>query len=299
MFPIWIIYAIINPGLQAIVNFTDKFILSSKIKDYRGFFVYGSIVAFFIGIALWVIAGFPVLNSRDALLTVLTGVFSIWGSILYFRALQKENTSKIVFLFGMIPVIVLFLSTVFLKESLSVRQFMGFLLILIPSLIISNDNKLIFKFNESFVLILIADILWAFGSIFFKFVSTQNSYMSLIGYETLGWPIGGAIVFLLSSQVRKSFISTTRTMNLSTIGIVFANEGVFVVAKMAGFLAISLGPVALVSVIGGTQMFFAILYGWILTTLSPKIFKEDITKKGLMKKVFWGLVMISGIFLVT
>lgn len=299
MVPFWVMFAVLSPGIQAVVNFTDKYILSSKIKDYRGFFMYGSILAFFIGIALWIFAGFPILTLKDTILVVLTGVFSIWGSVLYFRALQAENTSKIVFLIQMLPVFTLILSIIFLNEPLTSKQLLGFLLILFPSIIISNNGKFSFKLNKSFLLILIATIFWAFGQIFFKFVSNNNSFISLIGYETIGWTVGGLIIYLLFKQVRKSFISTTKSMNLSTLGLVFANESIYIIAKLVGFLAISLGPVALVSVLGGAQVFFAVLYGWVLTLIAPLIFKEDITKKGLFQKLIWGIVMIAGIFLIS
>lgn len=299
MVPLWIIFAFINPAMNAFGNFTDKFVLEDRIEDYRGYFLYGSILAFFVGVALLIYAHFPILTIRTTFLMILTGAVNIWGSFLYFRVLQKENTSKILFLFQMVSVITLILSYIFLHEVLSVKQLLGFALILIPGLIISNDGKFRLKLNEAAILIFIADFFWAAGGVIFKFASSDYSYINLIGWESLGWTVGGLIIFLLSWQVRASFNSTNKTLSRSTTAIIIFNEIIYFAAKMAGFFAISLGPVALVSVIGSTQLLFGILFGWILTMLAPAIFKEDITRKGLFQKLVWGLVIIFGIVLIT
>ena len=64
------------------------------------------------------------------------------------------------------------------------------------------------------------------------------------------------------------------------------------------FYAISLGPIALVSVLGSASVFFAILLGWILTLFWPKVFNEDVSKQGLFKKVALSILAFLGIILV-
>lgn len=298
MIPAWLIFALISPAIQAFVNFTDKYIISSRIKDYRAFFMYGSILAFIIGVPLWALAGFPILKATDAFLVILTGVFSIWGSVFYFKALQKEHTSTVVFLFQLIPILVLIMSAIFLKESLSLKELLGFFLILVPALLVSNEEKFI-KINNSFLLVLTADILWALAAVIFKFVIETNDFFKILGYESIGWTIGGIIVFLLSRQVRKSFFETTKSMTKSTLGVVYLNETIWLTSKFTLFLAISLGSVSLVSVVASSQVFFAITLGWLLTLLFPQIFKENISRKGLLKKFSLAIVAIIGIALIS
>ncbi|HEX2907079.1 MAG TPA: hypothetical protein VHO69_09485 [Phototrophicaceae bacterium] len=87
-------------------------------------------------------------------------------------------------------------------------------------------------------------------------------------------------------------------MRRRAFGLIFVNETVYVVAKLLTFTAAALGPVALVSVLGGTGIFFGIALGWLLTTLAPTLFKEDITRQGLTQKDLLALVLFGGIWLV-
>jgi len=70
-----------------------------------------------------------------------------------------------------------------------------------------------------------------------------------------------------------------------------------VVGKIFTIIAIAEGPGALVSVLGSTQVFFAILYGFILTKISPHIFEEDISRAAITKQLFLSIVMFCGVFL--
>jgi hypothetical protein len=76
------------------------------------------------------------------------------------------------------------------------------------------------------------------------------------------------------------------------------NEGLFVLAKALTFYAYSIGPTALVSIIGSTQVFFGILYGGILSLIAAHVFQEDVTKKGLARKFTFAIILFIGIWLV-
>ena len=299
MIPSWIFFALLSPAIFTINSYIDKFLLSSRIKDYRGYYVYSAIVGLFLGLLLLFIGGFPILKIRDLILILLTGIISIWSTITYYQAVQDEHMSTLIFYFQLIPVFVLVLSFVFLHEVLSYRQLLGFALIFIPNLIIATEGKFSIKLNKSFYLILLCDIGFAFTSIIFKFVSETNNFISIVGYETLGWFIGGAMIFLLWKGGRDAFFATNKTLKSSTIGVIVANESIYVGSKLVGFFAVTLASVAIVTVIGSTSVLFAIIFGWILTTIAPHIFKEDVSKKGLFNKLILGVVVLIGIYLVS
>jgi hypothetical protein len=64
-------------------------------------------------------------------------------------------------------------------------------------------------------------------------------------------------------------------------------------------MAFTLAPVAIVSIIGSTQVFFGLLYGTVLTILFPKLFKENISKQTLVRKLILAIIAFTGIFLVS
>lgn len=292
----WLFFALLAPAIYTIVNFIDKYIIEVKVKDYRGMPIFGAITGFFVGTLFWIITGRPLLPPKDALLIMLAGMFTIWGAAFYFKALAKEETSKIIIFFQLSPLLVLLFSSIFLKESLSVKQLVGFAFILTStiSLSINRDVKGM-RISESFWLIMIVDVLWALAAIFAKLTIESASFSSILSYESWGIGIGGLILFILFKHIRMSFKQIVFSVGKIALVIMFINEFIFVTAKTITFYAYSLGPTAIVSVIGNTNIFFGILYGAILTMIAPKIFKEGLTRKDIFQKVLAAIILFIGI----
>jgi uncharacterized membrane protein len=133
----WLFFALLAPLVFTLVNFADKYIIGQEVRDPKAMPVYAGIMAFLTGTALWVITGFPLLPFRDAALVMFTGVLGTWGSALYFRAISSEDASSVIVLIQMQSVFVLVLSILFLGESLTLTQFIGFALILAAAVGIS------------------------------------------------------------------------------------------------------------------------------------------------------------------
>lgn len=295
----WLFFALLAPLIYAIVVDFDKYILEKQISDYRGMPIYSAIVAPIFGLLLWIITGFPVLNFRDTTLVIFTGMLTLWGLATYFKALSKDEASKITFLFQITPLITLIMSYLFLKQSINSTQLLGFLLILIATIGVSlNRNQVGFKLSSTFFLILLTDFLWASAFVLFKFVVDGSSFSKVVSYESFGIGLGGLVLYKLFPSIRRVFTKTNKKIHKKVLGFVFVNEGLFVLSRLCTYLAISLGPVALVDVVGGTQVFFAILYGWILTLIAPKIFQEEISGEGLFKKISMGVLVLVGLWLV-
>lgn len=295
----WLPLAIFAPAVYAVVVFIDKYILEKEITDYRGMPVYSAVIAGIFGIVIWVATGFPLLTLRDSLLIILTGILTVFGLASYFKALASDEASKVTILFQMTPVITLVLSFFVLGSMISLTQLIGFLLILFSTIGISIGKQVgKFKFSNIFLLILLTDFLWAAAFVLFKFVINANSFTNVISYESWGMGIGGFILYNLFPSIRKAFNRTSRKVGKRIFWLIVVNESVFLISRLLTYLAISKGPVALVDVVGGLQVVFAIIYGLILTLVAPKIFKENISKKGLFKKLILAGFVLVGLWLV-
>jgi len=259
----------------------------------------GAIVGLISGTILWILTGFPILGFVDGVLVILTGILSIFGAAIYFSVIQKEHGSKVIFLFQLTPIFVLILAILFLNEAITIRKLLGFILILVPSLLISSNEggKLKLDLGKNTLLILAVDLLAAISAVLFKFVVDVGSFSKVVAYESWGWAIGGVVLFAIPS-VRKVFIETTRNLKKKALILIFTNEFFYIASKLLLFLAISLGSVYLVNVITGTQVLFGVIYGVILTIIAPKIFKEDVSKSGLLKKIILGGVTVIGLILI-
>lgn len=296
----WIFYALLAPAAYAAINYVDKYLIESKVKDYRGMPLYSAIAGTVFGTVLWIIYGFPLLSFTQGLLVILTGVLSIFALALYFKSLAGEETSIIIILFQLGPVFSLTLSYFLLGEAITPTQLIGFTLILLSVIGVSMKvSKNSIKLTQAFWLILIYDLFWALANVLFKFVSTESAFSTLIIYEGWGFGVGGLLLWLFYPSAKRAFLENVKVVGKSVMSIIFLNEGIFVLARFLTYFALTMASVALVTVLGSTQVFFGVGYGIVLTLLFPKIFKEDTDFKNISKKIVFALLAAGGIVLVS
>jgi uncharacterized membrane protein len=298
----WVLLALLAPAIYTVVNFIDKYLVADKIKDYRAMPIYGAIVGLVGGTLFWIITGFPILGLTNSLIVILTGMITIWATPMYFKALSKEETTTVIILFQMMPVMSLILGYFLLGESISSKQLLGFIIILTSVILASikpMGKKEGFKISSVLFLVLIVDFMWALSGVLINFAIEANSFSEILSYESWGIGLGGLILFILFPSIRNAFLTSFKKIKKPTLGVVFTNEFIFVLAKGITFLAYAAGPVALVSVLSGTQVFYGLLYGIVLTLLLPKLFKEDLNRATLIKKGILGLAVLAGIILIS
>ncbi len=294
----WLFYGLLAPAMFTIAIFIDRYILDHEIDDYRGMVIYSALTALVLGVILVIAAEFPVIALRDLALILFTGMMGIWGVALYFWAMNVEEASAVIVLIQMIPLFVLILSWLFLGDTLTVRQLGGFFLILTSAIVVSVRRvEMKFTLSPALFAAAAASLLWAIQQVTFKFVVTETAFRDVVGYEAMGFATGGLMLFLVPS-IRRSFLASLKTVRKRAVAIIFVNEAWSTAAKLITFLAISLGPVALVSVLESSAVFFGILLGWFLTTTLPRLFSEDITANALMRKGMLAAVMFAGLWLV-
>lgn len=295
----WFLFALLAPAIYAAVVFVDKYILVKEVKDYQAMPIYSSIIAFITGSIIWVLTGFSLLSLQDTLIILLTGILTIFAAAFYFKALSDGEVSKITILFQLTPLITLTLAYFFLRESITINQLIGFILILIATVGVSlNKGQKNFKLSSTFGLILISDLFWALALVLFKFVNETNSFAKIVSFEGWGIGLGGMILYQFSPSVKKAFLTTNKKLRKRVLGIIFINESFYLLGRLLTYFAVTLGPVALISVVGGTQIYFAIFYGFLLTAIAPKIFQEDISREGLFKKIILGGLVLFGLWMV-
>lgn len=297
----WISLALLAPAIFAVVNFIDKHLVSNEVKDYSAMPIYTAFVAFIAGAFFWIFTGQPILQPRDTLIVISTGIITVWSLFLYFKALADEETTTIIILFQTLPIFSLIFGYFILGETISPMQFVGFILVIAAALGVTMKPKIKGEkiISQAFFLILAFNIMWALAGVLIKFSINANSFSEILSYESWGIAIGGTLVFIFVPSVRHNFMKNLKQIRTRVLAILFVNEGVFVIAKSISFSAFALGPVALVSVLNTTQVFYGILYGIFLTKALPKLFKEDISMSGVARKIGFAVMMFLGIVLIS
>ncbi len=292
----WLIYALLAPLIFTIVNFVDKLILEKHVRNPASMSAYIAIMAFLSGFVLFIVTGFPILPFRDVVIVMFTGVLTAVGALLYYRALSIEETSKVIVLIQIQPVMVLIMSFLLLHETISALQFVGFILILGAAITLSARRGIGgIQFSKILWMLLLVNFLWSLSVVLFKLIVSEGQFERFLPYESWGFALGGLLIFIFVRSVRDAFRQSLRTIPRQALAIIAVNETIFLCAKLLTLAAVALGPTALVSVLGGTQVFFGIVAGWVLTVLAPSIYKEQIARSDLIRKGAVALVLFVGI----
>lgn len=261
--------------------------------------IYGTITGFAVGTFFWVITGFPILPIADALIIFAIGCLTIWATYLYFKVMTMEEASTLILLFQTTPILTFFMAYVLLGERISHLQFAGFMVILFAVSVVSVEKRKIeLRISQAFWLMLLVNAVWSFAAVLIKFAINANSFSAVLSYESWGIGIGGTILYILFPTIRNAFNESIRTVRKKALVIMFTSEFFFVIAKSVSFFAYSIGAASLVSVVGSTQVFFGIAFGYILTSIVPHLVKEDISRNSLYKKTISAALLFIGLWMV-
>jgi len=292
----WILFALLSPAVYTITNFVDKYLLSKKVKDYNALPIYTASVSFLFGLIWWIISGCPLLPIKDMGIIIATGIITIFSIVVYFKALSVQETSVVILLFQLSPLFTLVLSSLFLKESLTSMQYIGFFAIFVATCLLAlPQGKKSFGLPQGFWLIILYDAMFAIIGVLLKFSTQESSFSQIISYESFGMGIGGLLIYLFIPRIRNAFLKSRKILFKKALPVIVLNEVMFIIAKSLGYYAFVIGPVVLVSVISNVQVFFGLAFGWILTILFPRSFGEDISKKSLLIKATSAFMLFLGL----
>lgn len=291
----WIFFSLIAPLFWTGSNFIDKFVLDRHSKGVADYLFFSTITNLPICAALITLFGWPHLT-HDAWIPLMVGIFVVLSYGFYARALQVGDTTRIVLLYKLIPVLTLTLAFLLLGQKLSPRELVGFFVILAGALAVSQDGKR-GRFMAGFGWILIAMLMWAGLTLLTDYGLTTMDYWHFAIIESFGSAVAGAMLFIVPS-VRRSVVAGLQGASRRKYGWFTINNLIDFAGHLSINKAFALAPSAgLVTVVMQVQSAYAIAMGALLTILLPGVVKEDISVRGLLKKSIAALIMFGGIYI--
>jgi len=291
----WYVFTLFSSALFGMNNFIEKYVLDKHLNDPMTLTIVGSFLSGLIGSILFIF--FPVfrqIDIRQGFLLLMSGALCIFYLLPYYKALGLEDASTVVPLFHFNEVFIFLFGAIFLKEYLTAKQILGLMTIVISSLFLGNKNiaKLL-KPRKSFWLMILASLILTSSTIAFKGVANNYGFWKGMTYSLLGGGLTGTILLCIP-KYRKNVLK----INYRLLGpILLLDDIIDIVARFCGRYAATLTMVAFVSTFSSIQSFFLLTYGIFLTSLFPKIIKEDISRATITRKILVGLVMFVGMWL--
>ncbi len=279
-------FAFLSPMIWALMNFIDAWIVKKKVKNALSFAVVSGITNIFLGIMLALFLDWSNYSLFDFRFSIIVGAMLGLQLYFYYTILSRHDVSHVVGLIYAYPLVVAFLSFLFLNEKLSLIAYLGaFITIFGVFQLTLRMRKLNFALISWSIIALI--LTSALAEFFIKIATTQIPvwHNTAITSIVLGFSILPA---LLKKSVRKDFKGEFKRIHFT-----FISELLTIAAVTSVYLAMAGLPATIVSVISTLQPLFVLIFEWVAFFFGIKMVKDIDWKQ----KIFAISLVVIGIII--
>jgi drug/metabolite transporter (DMT)-like permease len=242
---------------------------------------------------------------------IFSGVLDMISYFLYCKLMKIGEASRVVPILYLNVFFTALLAFFFFGEVFTIPKYLGMLALVVGAILLSYKKQLKSKkkglsiIKNLFIIpilipLILTCFLFASVNIIDKYILFSVNYWVLLVWSVIG-EITVTLFMLLNKKIRKNFVASVNVLKTKkkSFGVVLANEVFGFLAIIISLIAISLGPVSLVTALFTIQPLFVFILTIVLSLFMPKILKEEINKSTLSLKLFSILLMIFGTWLVT
>ena len=291
----WIYFVILATLCWATANIMDKFLIDKRINKPLTLTIFIRATSAIPLLLIIPFVGFSLPSTEFVLWIVLASILAVIGLIIYYKAIQIEEISRIIPLYQFLPVFVLFLSFFFLGEILGFFDYLGFVVLIIGGIVITTkSSSKIIRVEKAFWFILLSSFFYAISAVIMKYVlgivEYWNAFILLWAVQLI------AILSLLASRrVRKDAKQCIKIIDIKDKILILFNSILSLLAFVFSFFAIKLGSVTLVEAAQNMQMAFTFLLALFFTKSFPHILREKFDKKTTSQKIVGMILIITGV----
>jgi drug/metabolite transporter (DMT)-like permease len=290
----WILLALISPILHGLSNILDEYFINKIFKNIRVLIFFVSFLNLILGSIIFLIKQ-PTLPTLSVLpFLIIIGLIEILYLVPYCLALKSTDTSVVASMFSIGHILVPVLAFFIIKESLQSHQYLGFLIIILSSFLLSFEPKKKFKINIALFYMFLCSLMLSIETVLYKYVCTIYDWANGFVWIIFISFVFIFIFFLISKKYRNEIKKEFPKFKQNSKLLIFEQLLTFT-GELSAAYVISLIPVTLEKGISASQPIFVLLYAIILNKFFPNVFKEKIDKKSIFKKIFLFILMIFGI----
>lgn len=304
----WLALAIIGHIANGVAFAIDKILLKSaftRSATYAGIVgMLSSIVVF----AIPFVDRWPTGSAFSvALVSGVTFILALWA---FFAALSRAEASRVVPIVGsLIPMLTLAGTFLFLGERLSDKTFIGFILLIIATIILSSGGKGK-PSGEAIWLSVTTSLLFAIASVTAKFVYDESGFLGSFILTRIAAVMTAAFLILVIDRRAGSEVlsilrpgrhhASSKHKQPGKIAAIMALVAQSLGA--VGFLfvqwATSQGSASVVNALQAVQYALLVLIAFTLRKRAPQLLGENLTKRVLLLKSIALILTAAGLALI-
>ena len=299
-----VILAIIGAVFYAATNHIDKFLISKAVKnaDFRALILSSSFIAGGLMLIVYAfVCGFDVaFDFQSIAILFANSVIYIVSTILYLKALNRDDTTIVIIMFSFVPVLLALLSPLFLPDQgITLVQLIGDIVITFAAVFVAyeSDKK---RFSKkklvTLAMMTVTSVGYAMWYILERFVNLDHDFNKTTFWSNVTLCLAGVLIYIFFRSFRKSFKAMLKTNGKKVLVLNMINE---ILNSFGGIITTFAGTLASVSLVSftsqGVQPFAVMIIGIILAKIFPKIEKENITKKETIKRIIAIVFCVIGL----
>lgn len=292
----WIIFSVSAALCWAVKNIVDKYVLTKWVKNPIVPVMILGMIGLIASLLVYIFHGYSDLSLFNIFLSFTAGITYILMAVFYFKAVKIEEISRIIPLFYLSPIFILFFAALFLGEVFTPLKYLGILLLILGSVLISSKKFMKPTFGKAFWFMILAGISISVNIVITKYLLNFADFWTIFSYIRIGAIFVLIPIFYFNSS---DLISTVKEHGKKVISVISLNESLNLVGVLFITIAISIGYVTLVNALSSIQPFFVLSFTVVLSIFYPKILKEEIGKSVMLLKLFAIFLMFVGAILVT
>jgi transporter family protein len=297
MYSVWFLYALISAVFFGFTTIVDKLMLEKRLSSFS-YFVSFLPTAWVFAICVLLFPPAKVFSPAYAIAFV-AGLISAGGYFLYVLSIRSEEASRIAALTSLAPAFVAVLAIFLVNEVFSAQSYMGIVLMILGSALISYKGKHVKKIIPvSLILILIAtNFAYSLDQTFSKISLHQISFWSFLMMFMFG-RFAVALPGLGVKSVRRKFVAEARRLGRNFALILACGSLMWSASIIFFFYAASLGPITLVSATSLISPMFTLLFAVLITKYLPKVLEEEIDRSTIGLKLVAIVLIVIGTYFV-
>jgi len=291
----WTNLAVLSTATFGIVNIIDSHLIAKRRPSLRAFLLPISVIHFAYALLAFFLFPFPDgIGLWPLTIAFVSCIIRTAGFTIMFYFLKKEEISRVAPVVHTFPIFVAIMSVPLLGEHITSLQWLAIVIVVAGAIMVSFQQS---TFGTAvwhvkpFLALTCSSLLLAVADISAKYALTFFTFWNMFA-------INSFCIFSIffSFSMRPYILRQLRDMRQRnwSLGIQAFNESLSPIAIILSLLALSRGPVSLVSTISSSRPIFIVMYSFILNRFLPHTLVNNTTSKVLLTLRFGAAVMIFG-----
>lgn len=302
----WLWLALLAHALNAIAFVVDKILITKTIPNPVAYTFYIGVLGL-LALLLYPF-GVAVPGMGQFGIDLVAGASFSVALFLFFSALRRMETSRVVTLIGALsPVGILVLSRFLIGEQFAVNQWIAFALLVAGGVVVTIERnargqssvvqRTVLRISPGLVYALSASLFFALSLGLAKFAYTREPFLSSFVWQRAG---AGALVllFLLIPTARRAIARAKGpSLSFKLKAIFLGNQALGAAGGILLNIAVALGSATFVQALQGVQYAFLFLLVVILSKKFPHLLHERLTAAIVTQKVVAVMIIGAGLAL--